>query len=88
MDRESSDSNLLRALGQRIERIRLNRNITQQRLAEEAGISHPTLVRMERGDSVQLTTLIRVLRALNLLENLDLLVPEPPPSPIEQAKLE
>ena len=64
-------------LGQRIARYRLNRNMTQSALAGEAGVSLPTVQRLEGGHSTQATNLIRVLRALRLLGNLDNLVPEP-----------
>ena len=42
---------------------------------------------MEKGESVQLTSLIRILRALNLADNVDDLVPEPRLSPMAQLKL-
>lgn len=82
-----SDEAVLETLGHRISQYRVNRNLTQKQLAEMAGISEPTLQRLEYGEVSQLTTLIRVLRALKLLGKLDQLIPEPPPSPIQQAKL-
>jgi len=83
-----SDAAVLGRLGERISRYRLNRNLTQDALAREAGVSLATLQRMEAGRSSQLTNLVRVLRALNLLDNLDVLIPEPPESPLQQIKLE
>ena len=83
----ASDQSVLQELGQRLERYRLNRDLTQETLAHEAGVSLRTVVRLEQGESVQLSTLIRVLRALRLLANIDSLVPEPPISPIQQVKL-
>lgn len=82
-----SDSAVLRLLGERISTHRLNKNLTQAQLAKEAGVSHSTLTRMEAGDASNTTNLIRVLRALGILENLDLVVPEPTVSPIQQLKL-
>jgi hypothetical protein len=41
------------------------------------------LQRLEGGESVTLTTLLRLLRALSLLENLETAVPAARPSPIE-----
>ncbi|MEJ8567669.1 helix-turn-helix transcriptional regulator [Elongatibacter sediminis] len=84
----TSDDAAIRELGERLARYRLNRNQTQSALAEEAGISQRTLIRLEHGESVQITSLIRVLRAHGLLHNLDALVPAPPPSPIQQVKLQ
>lgn len=84
---ENSDRATLRELGERISRYRLNRNMTQSALAEEAGISERTMVRLEKGEPSQLLNFVRVLRVLDLLENLEALVPEPPLSPIQQVKM-
>ena len=82
-----TDDALLGELGAGLERARLERNLTQAQVAEQAGVSKSTLERLERGASSQLTNLIRVLRALDLLEGLNQLLPETPISPIEQLKL-
>jgi transcriptional regulator with XRE-family HTH domain len=81
------DAGVLTELGQRIVQARLQRNLTQIGLAEQAGISKRTLERMEAGGSVQLSSFIRVCRALDLLDRLDALISEPAPSPIAQLKL-
>ena len=74
-------------LGRRLQRERLNQNITQARLAEQAGISRRTLVAAEKGEGTTLDTLIRLLRGLGKLGQLDQFLPEPPISPIQLAKL-
>jgi transcriptional regulator with XRE-family HTH domain len=83
-----TDPAVLAEIGQRLARHRLNRNLTQAELAKEAGVSKRTLVRLEGGESTQLTNLIRVLRALDLLANLDAFIPPPVPSPIQQLRTE
>lgn len=83
-----TDPAVLAELGQRLAQHRLSQNLTQAQLAEEAGVSKRTLVRLEAGESTQLTNLIRIVRALGLLGNLDAFVPPPVPSPIEQLKRE
>ena len=83
-----SDEATLQELGQRIARYRLNRNMTQGALATESGVSTPTVQRLENGQSTQASNLIRILRALKLLENLDALVPEPTISPLQQARMQ
>lgn len=88
LSQEQSDQAVLLALGERLARYRLNRNQTQQALAQEAGVSRRTLIRIENGESVQLTNLVRVLRALGLLQHFDALVPEPAASPVQQVKLQ
>lgn len=81
-----TDSAVLAELGERMARHRLDRNLTQAALAKQAGVSKRTLIRLEAGESTQLTNLVRMLRALSLLKNLDTLVPPPVPSPIEQLR--
>ena len=83
-----SDGAVLEELGQRIARYRLNRNMTQGALATESGVSTPTVQRLENGQSTQASNLIRILRTLKLLENLDALVPEPAISPLQQARMQ
>jgi transcriptional regulator with XRE-family HTH domain len=87
IDGLSSDSAVLQELGARLGRARLDLNLSQAELAREAGISKRTLERLEAGHSMQLTNLIRVLRALGLGEHLDALVPEAAVSPIQQLQL-
>ena len=83
---EMTDAAVLAALGDRLARLRLQRNLTQAQLAREAGVSKRTLIRLESGESSQVTNLIRVVRALGLLGNLDAFVPPPLPSPLEQLR--
>jgi transcriptional regulator with XRE-family HTH domain len=83
-----SDDAVLQELGRRIGRYRLNRNMTQGALATESGVSTPTVQRLEKGHSTQAANLIRILRTLTLLDNLDALVPDPVLSPLQQAKLQ
>jgi transcriptional regulator with XRE-family HTH domain len=74
-------------LGERLARLRLSRNITQGELAGNAGIHTRTLKRLEAGEGVSLDTFIRVLTALRIEDNLDLLVPNPGIRPIERVHL-
>ena len=64
-----SDEALLQELGQRIARLRLERNLTQAQLADQAGISKRTLEHLEAGAAAaQLSLFLRVLRQLDLLK--------------------
>lgn len=88
IQRLMSDEALLKELGQRLARLRLERNLTQAALAEQAGISKRTLERLESGAAAtQLSLFLRVLRQLDLLERLELLIPEPQPSPLALLEL-
>lgn len=82
----NADSAVLEELGERLRRTRLERNLSQADLAKEAGIGRVTLQRIEDGHSASSISLIRLLRALDLLEALDRLVPEPTPSPIDELR--
>ena len=82
----ATDDLVLGELGGRIARHRLNRDWTQKRLGDEAGVSLPTVSRLERGESTSVVNLVRVLRALDLLSNLAALVPDVPLSPVEQLR--
>ncbi len=87
IENDLTDESVLSELGARLERVRLERNLTQRELAARAGVAYKAIQRIEAGESVKLTSLIRVLRGLELLDALDQLVPEPTPSPIELLKL-
>ena len=86
--RSLSDTAILAELGTRLAQARLDRNLSQDRLATEAGVSKRTIERLETGHSAQLASLIRVLRALDLAEHIDLLIPAPATSPLAQLKLQ
>lgn len=83
-----SDEQILSELGQRIAQLRLNRNLRQEELALEAGISRKTLSRAENGHPVDTANLIRILRALGQLGQLDALLPPPEISPVALARLQ
>ena len=81
-DSALTDSAILQELGSRLERRRIDASLTQAALAEEAGISKRTLERIESGASTDFAMLLRVLRALNLLDGLESLIPDTPQSPM------
>lgn len=75
-------------LCKRIESIRLSRNITQEQLADEAGVSIRTIGRLEKGQGVSMDTFIRVMIALRIQQNLETLLPDPTVRPIERIGLD
>lgn len=86
---QATDEAILGELGGRLARTRLDRNLTQSQVAAQAGVSKNTVQRLESGSvATQLSSFIRVCRVLDLVGRLDLWVPEPVPSPIEQLKLQ
>jgi transcriptional regulator with XRE-family HTH domain len=77
-----TDMAVLREIGDRLERRRIDAGLTQAELAEEAGISKRTVERIEAGHSTDFVLLLRALRVLKLFETLDQLVPDLPQSPL------
>lgn len=84
----TTDQAILRELGQRLERQRVERNLSQAQMADEAGVGRATLQRLERGESVQMTSMVKVLRTLRLLDGLDAAIPERVVLPIAQLQRE
>ena len=78
------------ARGGRLRRLRLNRNLDQRITAEKAGISERALRNLESGRGSTVETLLRVLKALEYLEGIDMLAPEMSVNPLDllrQAKV-
>jgi transcriptional regulator with XRE-family HTH domain len=85
---DHGDDAVLQELGSRLAALRLARNLTQAQLAQEAGVSKRTVERLEAGTvGTQLSAFLRICRVLGLQERLELLLPEPAPSPLAQLKL-
>ena len=70
-------------LASRIRGQRLAANITQEDLAGRTGLSVRTIANLERGQGVRLDGFIRVLQALGLQGNLDMVVPQVEHRPAE-----
>lgn len=83
-----SDIAILRMIGDFIKKKRIDRQKTQDILAYEAGISRSTLSLLERGEKVNLITLIQVLRVLDELQILEAFEVRQEISPIEYIKLQ
>lgn len=82
-----SDKAILAEIGHRLGRRRVELELTQADLSREAGVSKRTVERVEAGESTQTLTLIRILRALELLEAFAAATPESGPRPMELLKL-
>jgi transcriptional regulator with XRE-family HTH domain len=82
-----TDEAALKELGGRLAGVRIEKNLTQAALAEQAGVSKRTVERLESGAvATQLSGFLRVCRALGVLAHFETLLPEPLPGPMAQLK--
>lgn len=81
-----SDRAIAKELGQRLKTLRLQRDITQQQLAEATTLSLNTIKALEAGRG-KLASLIAALRELQALEQLEHFVPEPTISPLQLVRM-
>lgn len=83
----TGDDAVLQVIGKRLALRRLELELSQAQLAEQAGVAKRSVERIEAGVSTQTSTLIRVFRVLGLLDNFIGLIPEAGPRPLDLLKL-
>lgn len=82
-----SDFEYLSLIGEFLKGSRLELDLTQNIVAQRAGVDRTTLIKAERGDSINLLSLFQILRALGklgILENMKFIRQV---SPIKMAEL-
>lgn len=82
-----TDQAVAKELGLRLKQQRLNKDFSQKNIADRAGISITAVQGAERGETT-IMTMIKILRVLGNLEQLDVFLPEPKISPLQMSKLE
>jgi transcriptional regulator with XRE-family HTH domain len=85
---EMSDPAILEELSKRFRELRLKKNIQQKELSGYSGVAIGTIRRFENGETVSTESLIKIMRGLGTLENLELLIPQEPISPMLMKKLQ
>ncbi len=78
-----TDESALALLGRRLAAFRVRNNWTQADLAKKAGVGKGTVERIERGESVQVLNLVKVLRACGNLDVFLSIFPAETPSPMQ-----
>lgn len=76
MNNQKSCQELIKELGQRIKTYRIMKEMSQQDLEDKSGVSKRSISRLEQGESVQVDNLFKLLLALGLGDNIELLVPD------------
>ena len=84
---QMSDGAIVAHMGRFIKHTRAKQNKTQAQLAEMAGLNRWTLSQIENGESITLSSLIQILRALDCLHVLNTFDYTDEISPIAYAKL-
>ncbi len=80
------DDAIIREIGLRVRANRIASDLTQQQLAQRAGVSPRTIANVEGGQGGSLQNLIRIMRALGLASRFEVLVPEQDTHPLDLAK--
>lgn len=81
MNKYLSSHVVLNEMGSRLKKYRIDSSLTQEELAMKAGVSRRSIQYMEKGEDVKFGTIIKVLIALQLDANIDMLVPDPTKRP-------
>lgn len=81
-----SNTAIAKQIGERIEQLRLEANISQESIAQELGVTVKTYRNIKHGKA-RLDLIIGVLRILEKLELIDNFIPETPFSPLELLQL-
>ncbi len=83
----NTDTELIRELGQRLRAYRLRQNLRQSDLAQQTGLTQVTVSNVENGKDPRLSSVIKIMRALNLLDELEQFLPDPGVSPMEMLRI-
>ena len=77
LSKQNTAETTLAEIVRRIVQRRIALGLTQQDVVDQTGISLRTIKRIELGGDCQFSTIIRLLQAYDLVDHLDMLVPEP-----------
>src|ERR1700712_867085 len=85
---ELTDDAVVAELGRRVAAQRIAAGLRQDDFAKRAGVARSTVQRIEGGESVQLSSLVKLLRALDRLQALDTVLEAELPSPLAELQRE
>lgn len=88
MNFQKSYQEYIKELGQKVKTYRIMNEMSQQDLEDKSGVSKRSISRLEQGESVQVDNLFKIIIALGLGDNIELLVPDQTKRPsyyLEQA---
>jgi transcriptional regulator with XRE-family HTH domain len=76
----STGDEIAAEIGTRLRAKRMERNLTIEDLAKRAGVGRNQVVTIETGRDVRVSTLVKVMRALSIVSNLEAAFPDVLPS--------
>lgn len=74
-DYQTNDE-IIKMVGERVRNRRLGRNIPVDTLADRAGVNRKTIISIEAGEDVRFSSMVKVLRGLDLISSLDAAFPD------------
>lgn len=81
-----NNNEILELIGKKLQEYRVSKNISQKQLSEITGVSRSRISDIENGSPSSLVSLIEIMRALKILDNIELLIPSVVKSPREVLK--
>lgn len=81
MSKYLTSGSVLLEIGERLKAYRIDYPLSQKELSLKSGVSQRSILRMEKGEDIQFGNLIKILIALDIDANLDMLVPDPTKRP-------
>lgn len=82
--RSATDTEVVAELGRRVAEHRASFDMTQAEFADVSGVARSTVQRIERGESIQLVSFVKMLRALGRIDGIDALLTPESYSPIAE----
>lgn len=85
-----TNAQIISRMGLNCKRYRIAANLTQQELAVNAGVGIATVKNFENGKAKNITldSLLRLMRAIGILEQIEAVLPELPVSPFEMEEIQ
>ena len=71
-----TNQEILGLFGQRLRQRRLEQNLSVDELAVHAGLNRKTILALESGDDIRFSSVVKILRSMNLLGLLESAVPD------------
>lgn len=81
-----NNNEIFELIGKKLQEYRVSKNISQKQLSKITGVSRSRISDIENGSPSSLVSLIEIMRALKILDNIELLIPSVVKSPREVLK--